>query len=312
MDRDQYLYTDHHDAIISVETFEAAQVLLANRRHHYYEALPTMQVIDDGVFRGYIPINHHWINDDPNAYFEASKSVPNGGLKRIRKSNFSAFDFEGYQVVRGQFLTTRPECPCVTITNHTITFNIFCMRKFADIHDVQLLLHPAERKMAIRPCRESDIHNIRWRTDPDKPFTSKTISCPHFGTALYQIMDWNPDYAYRIRGAWAARGRDEIIVFTLANAMPAAYMETVADDSEEVKRRRVAMCPEEWNESFGDDFYEYALDNSFFFLAPKTDWKSDVKSVAPPGIQQFQVKTEEELDMSIAQIMQKEGIQKDE
>ena len=89
-------------------------------------------------------------------------------------------------------------------------------------------------------------------------------------------------------------------------------METVADDSEEVKRRRVAMCPEEWNESFGDDFYEYALDNSFFFLAPKTDWKSDVKSVAPPGIQQFQVKTEEELDISIAQIMQKEGIQKDE
>lgn len=276
------------------------------------EVQESMQVIDDGVFRGYIPINHHWINDDPNAYFEASKSVPNGGLKRIRKSNFSAFDFEGYQVVRGQFLTTRPECPCVTITNHTITFNTFCMRKFADIHDVQLLLHPAERKMAIRPCKESDIHNIRWRTDPDKPFTSKTISCPHFGTALYQIMDWNPDYAYRIRGAWAARGRDEIIVFTLANAMPAAYMETVADDSEEVKRRRVAMCPEEWNESFGDDFYEYALDNSFFFLAPKTDWKSDVKSVAPPGIQQFQVKTEEELDMSIAQIMQKDGIQKDE
>lgn len=312
MDRDQYLYTDHHDAIISVETFEAAQVLLANRRHHYYEALPTMQVIDDGVFRGYIPINHHWINDDPNAYFEASKSVPNGGLKRIRKSNFSAFDFEGYQVVRGQFLSTRPECPCITVTNHTITFNTFCMRKFAGIHDVQLLLHPAERKIAIRPCKETDIHNIRWRTDPDKPFTSKTISCPHFGNALYQIMGWNPDYAYRIRGSWAARGRDEIIVFTLVNAMPAAFMETVADDSEEVKRRRVEMCPEEWNESFGDDFYEYALDNSFFFLAPKTDWKADVKSIAPPGIQQFQVKTEEELDSTIALIMQKEGNRENE
>ncbi|MBQ3869697.1 MAG: recombinase family protein, partial [Clostridia bacterium] len=35
-DRDQYLYTNHHDAIISVETFEAAQVLLESRRHHYY------------------------------------------------------------------------------------------------------------------------------------------------------------------------------------------------------------------------------------------------------------------------------------
>ncbi len=312
MDRDQYLYTDHHDAIISVETFEAAQILLANRRHHYYEALPIMQVIDDGVFRGYIPINHHWINDDPTAYFEASKTVPNGGIRRIRKSNFSAFDFDGYQVVRGQFLTTRPECPCITVTNNTITFNIFCMRKFAEVHDVQLLLHPSERKIAIRPCQPTDIHNIRWRTDPEKPFTSKTISCPHFGNALYQIMGWNPDYVYRIRGSWAARGRDEIIVFTLTNAMPAAYMETVEEDSEEMRRRRVTMCPEEWNESFGDEFYEYAMDNSFFFLAPKTDWKADTKSIAAPGIQQFQVKTEEELGGCIERILQKVGTPNDE
>ena len=58
-DRDQYLYSDHHDAIVSVETFEAAQVLLENRKHHVRGRLPTMQVIDDGVFRGYVPINHH-------------------------------------------------------------------------------------------------------------------------------------------------------------------------------------------------------------------------------------------------------------
>lgn len=56
----------------------------------------------------------------------------------------------------------------------------------------------------------------------------------------------------------------------------------------------------------------YALDNSFFFLAPKTDWKADVKSIAPPGIQQFQVKTEEELDSTIALIMQKEGNRENE
>lgn len=65
-DRDQYLYTNHHPAIISNETFEAAQILLEHRRHGYYGALPAMRVINDGVFRGYIPINHHWINDDPH------------------------------------------------------------------------------------------------------------------------------------------------------------------------------------------------------------------------------------------------------
>jgi hypothetical protein len=306
-DRDQYLYTDHHDAIISIETFEAAQVLLENRRHHYYGALPTLQVIDDGVFRGYIPINHHWINEDPTSYFEASKSVPAGGVKRIRKSNFSPFDFDGYQVVRGQFLSTRPECPCLTITNDRITFNVFCMRKFEKVKYVQLLLHPTERKLAIRPCESGDMHHIRWRVDPEKPFTPKTISCPHFGNALFQIMEWNPDYVYHIRGSWAARARDEIIVFTLSNAVPAAYMETVSKDAEETTRRRVDLCPEEWQDSFGDEFYDYALDNSFYFLAPKTDWKADNKSVAPPGMPQMEIKSDEDLDSSIEIIKSKVG-----
>lgn len=308
MDRDQYLYTDHHDAIISVETYEAAQVLLENRRHHYYGALPTLRVIDDGVFRGYIPINHHWINEDPTALFEASNSVPAGGVKKIRKSNFSAFDFDGYQVVRGQFLMARPECPCITVTPDKITFNIICMRKFAGVSHVQLLLHPTERKLAIRPCGPKDTHHIRWRVDKEKPLYPKTISCPHFGNALYRIMNWNPDYVYHIRGSWAARARDEIIVFTLSNAVPAAYMETVpADEPGEGRKRRVEMCPEEWSDTFGKEFYAYALDNSFYFLAPKTDWKADTKSIAAPGIRQLTVMTEEELEQHIELLRQSEG-----
>lgn len=34
-----------------------------------------MHVIDIGIFQGYVPINHHWCNDDPNVYYDASDSV---------------------------------------------------------------------------------------------------------------------------------------------------------------------------------------------------------------------------------------------
>ncbi len=312
LDRDQYLYTDHHDAIISAEVFESAQILLENRKHHYYGALPTLQVIDDGVFRGYIPINHHWINDNPASYFEASKSVAPGGVKRIRKSNFSAFDFDGYQVVRGQFLSSRPECPCLSLTNDRITFNVFCMRKFEDVKYVQLLLHPTERKLAIRPCGPNDQHRIKWRSDSDKPVYGKTLSSPHFGTALFEIMEWNPDYLYHIRGTWAARGNDEIIVFSLTNAVPAAFLQTVSDETEEPVKKRVDMCPDEWQESFGDEFYDYALDNSFYFLSPKTDWKAYSKSVDVPGIQQIKIKTDEDLEISIEILKHKAGSRSNE
>ena len=306
-DRDQYLYTNHHPAIISNETFEAAQILLEHRRHGYYGALPAMRVRNDGVFRGYIPINHHWINDDPRSYFEASNSVPSGMVRRIKKSNFSAFDLGGFQVVRGHFLSARPECPCITVTAEKITFNVFCMRKFEDVGHIQLLLHPSERKLAIRPCGANDIHSIRWRVDPDKPLVAKTISCPHFGNALYQIMEWNPDYVYHIRGSWVARANDEIIVFNLSNAMPAAYFDAPSEDSDEVRRRRIEMCPDEWKDTFGEDFYDYTVENSHYFMSPRTDWKADSECVLAPGLQQMAVKTEFELAKSIEDLRNNGG-----
>ena len=110
-------------------------------------------------------------------------------------------------------------------------------------------------------------------------------------------MEWNPDYFYHVRGSWASRGRDEIIVFSLANAMPSAVIET-----EEARTRREKLLPQEWSDSFGDEFYEYALDNSFYFLAPRTDWKAQEKSVLAPGVEQPDVPTESELAESIEKL----------
>lgn len=121
---------------------------------------------------------------------------------------------------------------------------------------------------------------------------TKTISCPHFANALYQIMEWNPDFAYRIRGTWASRGLDEIIVFSLQNAEPAAYLE----DAETVKRRRrTTLCPDEWQDNFGDEFYEYALENSFFFLAPRRDWNARAASIPAPGMATVSVLSDNEI-----------------
>ena len=301
-DRDQYLYKDRHDAIIPVEKFEAVQVLLENRKHHVRGGFPSLHVIDEGIFRGFIPINHHWVNDDPNVYYDVSNSIPRTvRVRQIRKRRISAFDLKGYQVVRGQFTQVRYEGPSLTISGEKISFNKFCMMKFESAAYVQLLLHPAERKIAIRPCREHDTHCIRWRPDPERTLYSKSLNCQYFGAALYKIMEWNPDYMYRIRGTWAKRGTDEIIIFNLSNATPA--MLVPAENADRPKRRRVAMCPDEWADDFGEEFYEHILDNGFCYLAPDTEWKAQAASIPAPGIKQVRVPTPEELQMSINQLM---------
>lgn len=306
-DRDQYLYSNHHEPIVTVETFEAVQVLLENRKHHMRGGLPLLHVIDEGIFRGFIPINHHWVNDDPGTYYDISNSVRQPSRsKPVSKTAFSAFNLDGYQVVRSQFLQLRYEGPVINISNERISFNKFCVQKFDRIAYIQLLLHPAERRIAIRPCRKADAHSIRWRPDPEKPVYSKTLNCQHFGNALYSIMNWNPDYSYKIRGTWASRGSEQIIVFNLPNAVPATLLPCDDGDASKAKRR-VELCPAEWDGEFGDGFYEHALDNGFYYIAPNTEWNSQARSILAPGMEQFSTASPEQLQLSIENLMRGNG-----
>jgi hypothetical protein len=122
-EREQCLYPDRHEAIITVGQFEAAQLLLSNLEKgiHGYSAA---HVIDAGMFRGYVPVNHKWMNDNPNVYFEASNSVDRQAKsQQIRKDFLCRFNLAGFQVVRGHFLTARQESPCITVTENRLSFN---------------------------------------------------------------------------------------------------------------------------------------------------------------------------------------------
>ena len=292
-DRDQYLYKNRHEAIISTEKFEAAQVLMQNRKHHVKGGLPLLHVIDEGIFQGFIPINHHWVNDDPDIYYDISNSISRTNkVRSFKKRAFSAFNLDGYQVVRNQFTQVRYEGPSISVSGEKISFNTFCMRRFESVGYIQLLLHPAERKIAIRPCSQKAIHSIRWRPDPEKKIYSKTISCPHFGSALYSIMGWNPEYTYRVRGIWARRGAEQIIVFNFSNAVPVVLM---LGEGEHTKNKRIELCPEEWADEFGEEFYEHVVDNGFYYLAPGSGWGSQSQSIPAPGIEQYASTSDEDL-----------------
>ena len=116
-------------------------------------------------------------------------------------------------------------------------------------------------------------------------------------------MDWNPDFMYRIRGTWAKRGQEEIIVFNLTNATSAILVAATVKRSK--SRRRVNLCPDEWAEDFGEEFYEHTLENGFFYLTPDTEWKAQAVSIPAPGMEQFIVPTPEELQMSIDLLMER-------
>jgi len=305
-DRDQYLYTGNHEAIITLEQFEAAQVLLEQHRHGYKGRMPTIQVIESGIFKGYVPVNHHWINENPTLYYEASNSVSSRrNVRQFKRSAFSAFDLKGYQVVRTPFMMQRIEHPCITITNTKIVFNVQCLEKFANVRFIQLLLHPTERKIAIRPCAAKDIYSIPWKKDLSKRIVSKAISCPHFASALFSIMEWNPDYIYKVTGVWASRENDSIMVFDLMNAAPS--ISVIDENGGERKKRKVQICPERWAGNFGDEFYRHSIDHILAVEPDSFDWNASAQSRPIYSPDQFMPKDDEEISVSIENLRLKVG-----
>ncbi len=302
-DMDQYHYRDQHEAIISREKFEMAQDLLENRKHRMRGGLPSLHVIDDGIFRGFVPINHHWINDDPGLYYDLSNSVklPRREI-RLRKSSFSLFDFKGYQVVRSQFTQARYEGPAVTFGIDKITFNLFCVRMFDDIGYIQLLLHPSQRKIAIRPCDKGAVHCIKWRPGGDMSLYAKVLRCQHFGAALFRMMEWDPNYLYKIRGTWVQRESKQIIVYNLENAASAVPLPPTGN----TRLRRAELYAEAWEYSFGDEFYDHIRENDIFYLGQSAAWQADRPSVPAPGIEQYERPTGRELQ-TLADKLKKKG-----
>ena len=306
-DREQYLWKDTHEAIISVEKFETVQTLIENRRHHLHGGYPIMQVIDDGVFSGFVPVNHHWINTDVNAYFHASNSVfSKDSPRRVRKNVFSFFDLEDYQVVRSPFLSTLAMGPSVSISERRISFNRDCIRRFDSVKFVQLLIHPTKRKIAIRPCEAHDSHSIVWKRFPYSKMVSKSLVCTYFSTALFDIMGWNPEYVYRIRGCWYHREDEQMIVFDLEQSEIIITCDTTqpptATEQISKGRKRLVTFPEDWGTSFGLPFYEYQIRNQCLELGSSSGWNSNVKCTPVPSDVRFDLLTPIELEETIAQL----------
>ena len=63
----------------------------------------------------------------------------------------------------------------------------------------------------------------------------------------------------------------------------------------------------QWNDSFGEDFYEYSLNNSFYFLAPRSDWKVHEPSRLAPGSFEHPIMSDTELEQSVINLRKRVG-----
>lgn len=283
-DRNQYKQSNHHEAIVSHEIFDAAQKLLAV--HKYRKSgypLPELRVVDGGALRGYVSVNRTWTGFSDEDYKKASQSAYSDDESLDQAEMLSDgikthFDLSGYQIARAQFFSTK-DAPAMTISSNRLTFNTACLKKFENVEYVELLFNSVEKCIAIRPCSADSINAIRWGTVKDGRWIVLPKSCSGFSTPLFNFMGWNNQYRYRFCGEYHRQEGEKILFFDLAepevivttteperkttslitedhkeNALPADKVENAKNIvGEKSKCIKKILYPCAWASSFGDD-----------------------------------------------------------
>ena len=65
------------------------------------------------------------------------------------------FNYDGYQVVRGEFFAHLNE-PSITFNNNKINLNTACINKLPNVKHIHFLVNPNEKKLIVKPCSENE------------------------------------------------------------------------------------------------------------------------------------------------------------
>jgi len=157
------------------------------------------------------------------------------------------FSYDGYQVVRGEFFAHIYE-PSITFNNCKVSLNTACLNRLPAVSYVQFLVNPEEKKLVVRPCSEDEKDSFRWCSERNGKRKPKQITCRIFFAKIVNLMNWNPQYRFKMLGKIVRSGDEQLVVFDLAAT---ETYPRVIKEGEKPKTSRTPIFPAEWQNQFG-------------------------------------------------------------
>ena len=166
-----------------------------------------------------------------------------------------AFSYEGYQVVRGEFFAHINE-PSITFNDSKVSLNTAAVNKLPDVEYVQILVNSETHQLVVKPSSEDIRDSFLWSTANKKngKRKPKKITCRIFFAKVVELMNWNPDYRYKLLGKLIRTNDGLLFLFDLDATQ--IFRKTVSKDGRPVSSRKPAF-PEDWKNQFGLPFEEH-------------------------------------------------------
>lgn len=262
--RNKYQMNDHHEGIVAVELYKEALRIKEMRKHRNYDLIPSLSVIKEGALKGFVPVSVKYSGFTYNNYLFASEFAytkdKNGNIikdkiKPIYKNDLSNFDLSDFEKVDSQLFSTVSQPMCWFKYNQ-MYFNRACIDKMKNTQYIELLFEPTEKLLAIRSCNEYDDYAIKWGVEKNDKLSPITKTSSGISHVLFDCMEWNEDYRYKMIGVRRTKNNDSIVIFDLNNAEAICREELESENPGEVISKITSYYDEYLSDHFGNNFYD--------------------------------------------------------
>ncbi len=126
-------------------------------------------------------------------------------------------DLGGYQVTKAELFSHTME-PSITIWENRVKFNMACLRRFPGVTHIQILIHPEQKRLIIRPCDPDAPDSLRWaKGGGEKEITNRDMLCKIFAAKVFDLMGWDKKYRYKMMGKPASCDGEVLYLFKLTD-----------------------------------------------------------------------------------------------
>ena len=322
-ERTQHRWRNHHEAIISMDDFIAVQHLINNAKYGNKGILPELQVVHEGALKGFVSVNPRWAGFRDVDYEVASESVYsneefNSPEPKQIEVKSGDFDLRGFEIARSQFFDSIEKI-CVTFSIKSVKFSKACLQKLGNVQFIEMLVHPAEHLVAVRPAAKDDRNAIRWgKSDEKDGCEPRIITGVAFLRTVYSLFGWEEKYRYRIQGVRRHKNMESVILFDMKETEVFMPRETLlagsVDEGRELldkdvrpvvpnTRSSIRAYPSAWADNFGSNYYRHAQARELSTIDIDGAWQITEKA-KPFSNTELNITPPEELAKGIRRIIE--------
>jgi len=273
---------DHHEAIVSRSEYIQALLLLKSKRGSiYFNPEYSIRVIKSGLLMGFMPVNPAFGGYSPSHYIGALDVAEivmpplNGEIVDIKNATVARIQEFSHSMIAS-----------LSISEKQLKFNKDCMDFFSDTAFVEILFHPTELIIAVRPTTKDNKNGVLWDTKP--------ISASNLCKNLFIFCSWQSTIRYKIMADCFIFEDDRVLMFDLNSAefyIREQIEKLAVDENGEAisiwKDISRLLQPEKWQEDFGRDLISHATTCRRWLAMTLDDWQVAAEAEIVPGFDDF-------------------------